>query len=87
MDRNDRIALRDMVSKDDTIDMIIVHHTNGGNDFFSGRWGAEQCEREHVANVCRDIANQLDEIPRRTRSDKGGHTNCPDGISKTACPR
>lgn len=88
MRTRDRIALRDIVRDDQSIDLIIVVHADGGTDFFSHRPDVEQCERSRVIAVCRRIADTLEAMPRKTRSDRGRAHGCPGAsTAMSACPR
>jgi hypothetical protein len=83
----DRTQMRGIVRDDPTIDLIIVVHADGGTDFFSHRPDVEQCERWRVIAVCRRIADTLEAMPRKVRSDRGRTHGCPGARTGTsACP-
>lgn len=79
MRADDRAMLRQIVADDPAIDLVIVHHADGGNDFFSAKPEVESCERWRVIAVCRDIIRVLEAMPRKQRSDTGGTAGCQFG--------
>lgn len=84
----DRVAVRRIVADDPDVDLVIVHHADGSNDFFSAKPDVERCERWRVIAVCRAIASTLEAMPRKQRSDAGSRTACPsDGHRAAGCPR
>lgn len=79
----DRETLRRILQDDhNRIDLIIVHHFDGSNDFFSDKPEVEQCERQRVIDICLDIASTLLKMGVRakfSRKDKGKKHGCPGG--------
>lgn len=84
MKRADRTTLRQIVADDPAIDLVIVHHADGSNDFFSAKPEVEICERWRVIAICRSIAATLEAMPRKQRSDAGSRTGCPTSDSHRA---
>lgn len=87
MTPSDRAAIRAIVVNDPSIDVVIVHHADGGNDFFSAKPDVETCERWRVIEACRGIIRTLESMPRKQRSDAGSSTGCPaDKGHRAGCP-
>lgn len=84
-----RESVRRIVADRPEIDIVIVHHADGSNDFFSAKPDVERCERWRVIEVCRGIIRVLQEMPRKQRSDAGTSKRCGDGLPgsyDTRCP-
>lgn len=76
-----RPPLRDLVRDHPEIDLVIVHHANGDNDFFSHKPEVDACERLRVVAACEQIIQGIREVearessrPRRRRNEP---MSCP----------
>lgn len=77
MKATDRRALREITAADPGIDVVIVHHADGSNDFFSAKPEVEQCERHRVIEICLDIAVTLEGMTGRPASCPGSSRKGP----------
>lgn len=94
MNADTRRTLRGIVQADDGIDIVIVHHADGSNDFFSAKPDVERCERMRIVRVLREIADTLESMrpgarllastPAK-RGTKHGRTRSDKG-STHGCP-
>lgn len=75
-----RKVLRDVVRHDDGIDILICHHADGSNDYFSAKPEVQECERHRIIEVCLEIAIALESMPERP-------AQCPgDSRQGRGCP-
>lgn len=79
-----RPALRKVVKDNPEIDIIIVHQSNGDNDFFSHKPEVEACERERVIAACEAVIKGIRETEAREVARSGGKPqSCPGRVKYT----
>jgi hypothetical protein len=78
---NFRSQLDQLVHEHPEIELVIVHHRDGSNDFFSSEPNVVECQRHRVIAICESIARTLIAMPRK----RGGGR--PQGCPGSNLPR
>lgn len=65
------------MATDPSVDVIIVHHANGDNSFFSHKPEIDACERARVIEACEAVIAGIRDVEARERARPGRAQYCP----------